>query len=150
MDRLYKNHFCAGGECFGKWKSENLKGPANSNFKGGTPEMRIIRARISASMRKAIRQGKGGRRWESLVEYNMSDLIDRLKATLPPGYSWEKDFIDGKGVLHIDHIRPMSSFSFGTAEDDDFKRCFAIGNLQLLPAIENMQKSAKYQQPLST
>jgi hypothetical protein len=94
-------------------------------------------------MRKAIRQAKGGRSWESLVEYSMTDLIDRLKLTIPKGYSWESDFINGKGVLHIDHVKPMSSFNFKTAEDDDFKRCFAIDNLQLLPAIDNMKKSAK-------
>jgi len=34
-------------------------------------------------MRKAIRQEKAGRTWESLVEYSMADLIDRLKATVP-------------------------------------------------------------------
>ena len=48
-----------------------------------------------------------------------------------------------KGVLHIDHMKPMSAFRFETAEDDNFKQCFALENLQLLPAIENMRKSAK-------
>lgn len=144
----YEKHYCKGTDCFRNWKAENVKGKANPNFKGGTPEMRIIRKRVAASMRKAIRQEKGGRGWESLVEYSMTDLIDRLKSTIPQGYSWEKDFINGKGVLHIDHMKPMSSFSFGTAEDDDFRRCFALGNLQLLPAIENMQKSAKYEQEI--
>ncbi len=105
--------------------------------------MRKIRRRIGAAMRKAIRQEKAGRRWESLVEYSMADLIDRLKVTIPQGYSWEKDFIDGKGVLHIDHKKPMSSFSFEKAEDEEFKRCFSLDNLQLLPAIENMRKSGK-------
>jgi len=143
ISRLYKNHFCKGAECQANWNSKNRKGPNNANYKGGTIEMRLIRKRIAASMRKAIRQEKGGRRWESLVEYSMTDLIDRLKSTIPQGYSWEKDFIAGKGVLHIDHVKPMSSFSFGTAEDEEFKRCFALNNLQLLPAIENMKKSAK-------
>ncbi len=142
-DAVYKSHFCKGTGCFSSWKAENVKGKANPNYHGGTPEMRKIRCRVSAAMRKAIRQEKGGRTWESLVEYSMTDLINRLKATIPQGYLWERDFIGGKGVLHIDHMKPMSSFSFATAEDDDFKRCFAIDNLQLLPAIENMKKSAK-------
>lgn len=146
---LYKNHFCKGTDCQSKWNSENRKGELNANYHGGTPEMRIIRRRISASMRKAIRQEKAGRRWESLVEYSMTDLINRLKVTIPQGYSWEKDFIDGKGVLHIDHKKPMSSFSFEKAEDEEFRRCFALNNLQLLPAIENMKKSAKYEQQIA-
>lgn len=139
----YKKHFCKGGECKSAWCSENFIGAANPNYRGGTPEMRIIRKRIAASMRKAIRLDKAGRRWESLVEYNMQSLINHLKSTIPLGYSWENDFINGNGILHIDHKRPMSSFSFTTAEDEEFKRCFALDNLQLLPALENMQKSAK-------
>jgi len=141
--QLYGNHFCKGGKCFSAWCSENRNGSSNSNYHGGTPEMRIIRKRIAAAMRKAIRQEKAGRTWESLVEYSMADLIDRLKETVPDGYSWENDFINGKGILHIDHKKPMSSFRFETAEDDNFKQCFALENLQLLPAIENMKKSAK-------
>ena len=139
----YEKHFCKGGECKAAWCSENFLGNANPNYHGGTPEMRKVRRRISGAMRKAIRQEKAGRTWESLVEYSMSDLINRLKETVPDGYSWENDFINGKGVLHIDHKKPMSSFRFETAEDDNFKQCFALENLQLLPAIENMKKSAK-------
>lgn len=140
---MYEKHFCKGTDCFARWRSDNTKGESNANYHGGIPEMRIIRKRIAAAMRKAIRQEKAGRTWESLVEYSMADLIDRLKETIPDGYSWENDFINGKGVLHIDHMKPMSSFRFETAEDDNFKQCFALENLQLLPAIENMKKSAK-------
>lgn len=143
IKRLYKNHFCKGTDCQSKCNSANRKGIANSNYRGGTPEMRIIRKRIAASMRKAIRQGKGGRTWESLVDYSMMDLVDRLKSTIPQGYSWDKDFIAGKGMLHIDHVKPMSSFTFAKAEDEEFRRCFSLDNLQLLPAIENMRKSGK-------
>jgi hypothetical protein len=140
----YQKHFCKGTSCFSSWKVENVKGKSNPNYRGGTPEMRKIRSRVSAAMRKAIRQEKGGRTWESLVEYSMADLIDRLKETIPQGYLWERDFISGKGILHIDHIKPMSSFNFNSAEDEDFRNCFSIKNLQLLPAIENMRKSGKY------
>lgn len=142
--RLYKNCFCKGTDCQSKWRSENLKGEANANYHGGTPEMRIIRKRISAAMRKAIKQNKAGRHWETLVDYSMVDLINRLKSTVPQGYSWNQDFVNGNGALHIDHKRPMSSFDFNTVEDEEFKQCFALDNLQLLPAIENMKKNAKY------
>jgi len=147
MDSCYKDHFCKGTDCLPKWKSENLKGKANPNYNGGTPEKRKIRKRIAAAMRKAIRQEKAGRHWEDLVDYSLEDLIKRLKATVPDGYTWEDDFVNGNNVLHIDHITPMSAFNFESAEDMDFKRCFALKNLQLLPAIENMQKSAKIEEP---
>jgi len=144
MDDLYNKHFCKGTDCFNKWRSENLRGANNPNYNGGTPEKRKIRKRVAAAMRKAIRQRKAGRHWEELVDYSLEDLIERLKSTIPQGYSWKNDFVNGNNILHIDHIIPMSSFNFDSPEQMDFKKCFALDNLQLLPAIENMQKSAKF------
>jgi len=143
IKRLYKNHFCKGSDCQSKWNSENRKGKANSNYRGGTPERRKIRCRMAANMRKAIKQKKAGRHWEELVDYGLEDLIKRLKATIPNGYSWENDFVNGNNILHIDHIIPMAVFNFNSPDHADFKRCFALDNLQLLPALENEQKSAK-------
>jgi len=139
----YKNQFCNGTDCISQWRKLRSAGSTNPNYHGGTPEMRKIRGRISAAMRKAIRGNKAGRRWESLVNYTMQELIDHLKSTVPEGYSWERDFINGKGILHIDHIKPMSSFKFETAEDEAFRKCFTLSNLQLLPASDNMRKGAK-------
>ena len=143
----YKDHFCQGTDCYSQWCSENYQGKSNPNYRGGTPEKRKIRKRISAAMRKAIRQEKAGRHWEELVDYSLDDLIKRLKSTMPEGYTWEDDFVMGDNVLHIDHVIPMSAFNFGSAEDIDFKRCFALDNLQLLPAIDNMHKSGKLEGP---
>ena len=98
-------------------------------------------------MRKAIKQKKAGRHWEDLVDYSLEDLIKRLKSTLPEGYSWEDDFVKGNNILHIDHVIPMSAFNFDSPIHMDFKKCFALNNLQLLPAIENMQKSARLNEP---
>jgi len=147
MDSRYKDHFCSGTDCFAKWKSENQKGKANPNYSGGTPEKRKIRHRISAAMRKAIKQGKAGRHWEELVDYTLEDLIKRLKSTVPDGYTWEDDFVNGNNILHIDHKIPMAVFNFESAEGIDFKRCFALENLQLLPALENERKSSKIEEP---
>jgi 5-methylcytosine-specific restriction endonuclease McrA len=45
--------------------------------------------------------------------------------------------------LHIDHIVPISVHNFEKVTDDDFKKCWALNNLQLLPSIENISKGAK-------
>jgi hypothetical protein len=142
-----KQFFCHGTGCYGKWCSENRNGKANPNYHGGTPEKRKIRKRIAAAMRKAIREKKAGRHWEELVDYNLEDLTKHLKSTLPEGYSWEDDFVNGDNILHIDHVIPMSAFNFDLPTHMDFKKCFALNNLQLLPAIENMQKSARLNEP---
>ena len=146
IDRDRKNHFCKGADCHAKWCSENRTGKNNPNYNGGTPTQRKIRKRWSAAIRKALKRNhinKGGRSSVALVNYSLDDLEKHLKSTLPAGYDWERDFVEGKGILHIDHITPVSVFNFKTINDPGFKKCFALKNLQLLPAIENIQKGAK-------
>lgn len=99
-----------------------------------------LRYRISNSMGAALRGNKAGRHWEDLVPYNLDQLYRRLRRTLPKGYVWQ-DYLDGK--LHVDHKIPVSVFNFEKPEDDDFQRCFALKNLQLLPVRENIIKSNK-------
>lgn len=82
--------------------------------------------------------------WEELVGYSKDDLVSRLKQTIPDGYTWQ-DYLDGK--LHLDHITPCVAFNVVTVEDIDFRRCWALSNLQLLPGSENCRKGAKLAQP---
>jgi len=93
---------------------------------------------------KSLKGKKANRHWESLVGYTCKDLIKRLKRTMPEGYDW-KDFLEGK--LHIDHKIPKSIFNFTKPEHIDFQRCWALKNLQLLPARENMVKHDKFSRP---
>lgn len=107
----------------------------------GILNMRIS-AGISYSLRRKTKEKKpkGGRHWENLVGYSVKQLKRRLNRTMPKDYSWQ-DFMDGK--LHIDHKIPISAFNFSKPEHEDFKRCWALKNLRLLPARENLSKSAK-------
>ncbi|MBA7570891.1 HNH endonuclease [Candidatus Atribacteria bacterium 1244-E10-H5-B2] len=99
-----------------------------------------MRRRIGDSLK-----GKANsRKWESLVGYTLNDLVDRLKNTMPKGYAW-RDFLQGK--LHIDHIIPISAFNFNCPDHTDFKRCWALENLRLLPAKENMIKHDRLDRP---
>ena len=102
----------------------------------------VINSRVSKLIRYALKGGKQGSRWKTLVPYNLDDLISRLQKTMPEGYGW-KDL----GDLHIDHIIPVSKFNFEKPGDDDFRRCWALSNLQLLPAAENISKSNKLEKP---
>ena len=49
----------------------------------------------------------------------------------------------GRGEWHIDHIIPKSVFNFTKPEHEDFKRCWALKNLQPLWAEENISKFNK-------
>ncbi|SOB60630.1 putative prophage protein [Pseudodesulfovibrio profundus] len=98
-----------------------------------------VSKRIAAGMRFSLKDGvaNGGAHWEDLVGYNYSQLERRLKKTMPKSYSWD-DFLSGD--LHIDHIRPIASFNITSADCFDFKQCWALDNLRLLPASQNRLK----------
>ena len=100
--------------------------------------------RMRGSIYNAIRVNKAGKHWEILVGYSLNKLIKHLEKTLPNNYTWQ-DYLQGK--LHIDHIIPIDAFNFTKPEHIDFKRCWDLSNLRLLPAKENMSKGCKLSRP---
>ena len=100
--------------------------------------------KITTLMYYSLRSIKAGRHWEDLINYTLEELKNHLEKTMPTGYTWE-DFLNGE--LHIDHKIPVSVFNYTKPEHVDFKRCWALTNLQLLPAKENLMKSNKLQKP---
>jgi len=127
-----------------KWEKDNLDKvriyKTKHNKKYRSTLKGSLHKRMAGAMRKALKGNKSGRHWEVLVNYTLEDLQKRLQHTMPNGYIWQ-DYLNGK--LHIDHKIPISVFNFEKPEDDDFQRCFALKNLQLLPAIDNIIKSNK-------
>lgn len=103
-----------------------------------------LNRRMGFAMWIVLKNNKAGRKWEDLVGYTINDLIKHLKKTMPKGYTWQ-DYLEGK--LHIDHKIPKSVFNFTKPEHIDFKRCWALSNLQLLPAKENLIKHNKLYKP---
>lgn len=103
---------------------------------------------ISACIRSTLkRKGgydtKNGRHWEDLVGYTVEQLIKHLEKQFTEEMTWENH----GSYWHIDHIIPIAVFNFEKAEDIDFKRCWALENLQPLWASENMSKGAKIDKP---
>ena len=96
----------------------------------------VIDHRMETALRLALKGRKNNRKWCDLVGYSVNDLISRLNETMPDGYSWDRI-----NELHIDHIRPKSLFHYESVNDDCFRECWALENLQLLPAIENLKKN---------
>lgn len=101
------------------------------------PLVRISEA-ISRQMWSALRDGKDGRSWETLVGYSRQELLAHIELQFVKGMSWAN-----YGEWHIDHIRPVSSFSFTSFDCPDFKDCWALTNLRPLWAAENIAKGAK-------
>lgn len=122
------NNFEEFREYYNKWTRGKYKTDLKFN----------LNHKIKAAIAISLKGNKAGRSWETLVGYSLEDLIKRLKKTMPPYYCW-KDFLEGK--LEVDHIIPLSVWNFNNSEQINFKRCWALKNLQLLPAEENLKKS---------
>ncbi|GAG90799.1 unnamed protein product, partial [marine sediment metagenome] len=52
-----------------------------------------------------------------------------------------------QGKWHLEHKVPVSAFNFSSSDHIDFKRCWALSNLQPMWAKENLSKSAKIDKP---
>ncbi len=100
--------------------------------------------KIRNSIRKALKGNKNGKHWEELVGYSLDALMNRLFQTMPEGYAWQ-DYMEGR--LHLDHIIPKSAFNYDSVKHADFKKCWSLNNLRLLPASENMSKGSKLIKP---
>lgn len=100
-----------------------------------------IKGPLSGRMREGVRQslfhGKKAS-WTKLVGYTVDDLRRHLERQFANGMSWANF-----GDWHIDHIVPISHFKFSSAEDEQFKQCWAITNLRPLWARANISKGAR-------
>lgn len=48
-----------------------------------------------------------------------------------------------KRGYHVDHIHPLSKFNVTSADDPEFKACWAMKNLRAISSQENLKKGAK-------
>ena len=97
---------------------------------------------ISRAIGESLNGNKAGRSWEVLVGYTLDDLTKRIEKQFTPGMTWKN-----YGDWHIDHIIPKVHFNYTTAEHIDFKRCWALKNLQPLWSEDNMKNHCKLNKP---
>jgi len=110
--------------------------------KKGSEPKKYINRRISKAIQASLKRkgaSKNYKHWEDIVGYTLDDLKERLESQFKQGMSW-----DNYGKWHIDHIRPVASFKFESFEDEDFKLCWSLNNLQPLWAKDNVRKADKW------
>lgn len=100
-----------------------------------------LNEKISSGIRISLHNRKCGRRWEELVGYTITELIVHIESLFISGMNWEKVL---NGEIHIDHKRPKASFNFTNSDDEDFKKCWSLDNLQPLWAEDNLKKRDKW------
>jgi hypothetical protein len=75
----------------------------------------------------------------TLLGYSIEELMVHLEKQFTEGMTWEN-----YGQWHVDHIRPIASFNFTSPEDEDFKACWSLDNLQPLWGPDNLFKGSRY------
>jgi hypothetical protein len=73
-----------------------------------------------------------------LLPYSLEELVKHLEIQFKDGMTWEN-----YGEWHIDHIIPMSKFEFKSSDDELFKECWSLSNLQPMWGKENLSKNNK-------
>lgn len=125
-----------------EWRRNNLEKAREAQRKSTEKRRKHpginLHMRIANSLRVAMNGRKHGRMWETFVGYTLADLMLHLERLFQPGMSWEnlKDW-------EIDHKIPVSTFNFLSANDEDFKRCWDINNIQPLWKKQNLEKGIR-------
>lgn len=99
------------------------------------PQRRIEIAVRCGVWRSLVQGGKHGRRTFEALGYTPEQLREHLGHHLRDGMTW-----DNYGKWHIDHIVPLNAFNYSTVDHVDFRRAWALSNLQPLWAVDNMRK----------
>ncbi|MCK4240832.1 MAG: hypothetical protein KAX30_04355 [Candidatus Atribacteria bacterium] len=152
-----KNHLKEHNEYNKQWSKNHLKqcNARNEKWRKNNPEKyqeirKKTRAKygstikgklsqnMSSGMYKALKRNKNGYHWEILVRYTLQDLIKHLEKRFKEGMNW-----GNYGKWQIDHEIPISVFNFKKSTDIDFRRCWALSNLQPMWAKQNQKKNAK-------
>ena len=96
--------------------------------------------RMRRLMWAGLKENKGGQKWQDLIGYSIDDLRRHIEKQFKGGMNWDR-FLAGE--IHIDHKIPRMVFNFSHPEHIDFKRCWALKNLQPMWAEENLIKGSK-------
>ena len=72
-----------------------------------------------------------------ILPYTLEELISHLENNFTEGMTWEN-----YGEWHVDHIKPMASFTFDSVDDESFNECWSLSNLQPLWAKDNLSKGS--------
>jgi hypothetical protein len=83
---------------------------------------------------------KGGSRTESLLGYTIKELKEHIQSQFKDGMSWDNY---GKHGWHIDHRIPLTSYKIDSYDHPNFKKAWALENLQPMWATENLSKGGK-------
>lgn len=110
-------------------------------YRNSTPD-RKMRVLLRHRLRDALKHNRRIASTISLLGCSIEFFKSYFERLFTEGMSWERFM---KKEIHIDHIRPCSSFDLSIPEQQ--KACFHYSNLQPLWARENLRKGSKWVKP---
>jgi len=93
---------------------------------------------VKRAFNRVLNGNKNGVSWKIMISYTQKELRNHLESLFVDGMCW-----NNYGKWHLDHIKPVSSFKFTSYEDDEFKECWSLDNLQPLWAEDNLKKGSR-------
>jgi len=95
---------------------------------------------LHQALYRTIRKNGKSNIWTH-INFTIDEFREHFESLFTKGMAWEN-----MGLWHIDHIKPKASFNQEQLADptsEDFKKCWALDNLQPLWALDNLKKGAK-------
>lgn len=96
-----------------------------------------LRKNCSRAINKALRGNKNHLSILNYLPYNIEELKKHLESKFDSNMNWD----NYGNYWHVDHIIPQSILLYSSMEEENFKKCWSLDNLQPLEAIANIKKS---------
>jgi hypothetical protein len=128
-----------------KWREKNIdkhreyKRKYEKNRKDSDPLYKLISNFRTAiyTVLKESNVDKYGHYFD-VLQYTPEELINHLEKQFKDDMTW-----DNYGIWHVDHKFPITSFDIQEMGDEEFMKCWSLGNLQPMWGIDNIKKSNK-------
>lgn len=120
-----------------KYKTNNREKHLESNrrymAKKRESPIHRLSAAVSLGIWKYLKTAKSGKKWQTLVNFTLDQLIIRLESQFTPKMHWA----NYGSYWEIDHIKPKSKCA-------TFEEAWDLANLQPLSVTVNRQKQAQF------
>lgn len=122
------------------WQANKERGRQYAAQRRADPRKRLEEALRSGIYNRMSREAgrKGRSKTFDLLGYGPAELAAHLERQFSKGMTW-----DNYGEWHIDHIVPVSTFSYDSFESDEFRAAWALTNLRPMWSADNISKGAK-------
>lgn len=123
-----------------RWQAANRERHKAYRQKVERERRQSIAYRLNENIRGRIKEklGRLGVSIDGVLGYSMDELRVHLERQFLKGMGWHN-----RHLWHIDHIRPLSSFTYTSLDDPQLREAWALTNLRPVWAKDNMRKGPR-------